>query len=190
VTARRRKTAFLIGSVIVLGWLSVRVIPAIVHSWQEASWELRDRTRLLAQSRREIQRQKVTFDSATSMKRAIVDLAPRVLTGETAAQASDALTSLLGIVTTRSNTRLTGSNAVEDSASAGALHRVSVHATVDGDITGVAGLLQGLAEEKTVLTTDDLQILATESGAAIHSAEVPRVDVTVRGWYLAGRSAP
>jgi hypothetical protein len=171
-------------------WLTVRVIPGLVHSWQTARWELRDRARLLAQSRREIAGEEAIIDSAEASRKAIVELAPKVLTGETAAQASDALTSLLQVLATRSNTRFTGSNPVEDTTSAGDLHRVAVHATLDGDIAGVSGLLGGLADEGTVLTTDDLQILAAETAATPSSAEVLRVELTVRGWYLKNRSEP
>ncbi|MEO8201001.1 MAG: type II secretion system protein GspM [Gemmatimonadota bacterium] len=188
MTPGRRKMSLLVGLVIVAIWLAARVIPAAAGRFMDARWAIGERARLLAQSRRDIANEKILFDSAATIKQSMIDLAPKLLSGETAAQASDALTSLLGVIAERSNTKLTGSNPVDDSTMAGGLRRVAVHATLDGDIAGVTGLLQGLAQEATVLTTDDLQLLAADAAGTVTPTEVLRVELTVRGWYLAGRN--
>lgn len=181
---RRKRMILLLGTVVVGGWVGLRGMPSVSNAWREARWEVQDRARLLAQSRREIANEKALVDSAAIVKNGMVALAPRLVTGETAAQASDALTGLLGVVAARSNTRLAGTSPVEDSSTVGTLRRVAVHAVLDGDIRGVTAVLTSLAEEESVLTTDDLRIVAAEPGGDPNAAEVLRVEVTVRGWYL------
>lgn len=184
---RHRQKVLLVGAIIIAGWVALRAIPTLINSWQEARWEVQDRARLLAQSRREITNEKMLFDSAARVKEAMIGLAPRLLAGETAAQASDALTGLLGVAAARWNTKLTGTNPVEDSTTVGDLQRVGIHAAFDGDILGVIDMLQSLAEGETVLTTDEVRILAAETGGNATAAEVLRVELTVRGWYQADR---
>jgi hypothetical protein len=178
----------LLGAVIA-GWVGLRGIPTVFKDWQEARWEVQDRARLLAQSRREIANEKVLVDSAARVKEGMIALAPQLVTGETAAQASDALTGLLGVVAARSNTKLTGTTAVEDSTEVGTLRRVAIHAVLDGDIRGVTAMLQSLAEEETVLTADDLRIVAPEMGGDPSMVEVLRFEFTVRGWYQVDRQS-
>jgi hypothetical protein len=187
MTSRRKRLILLLGSVITACWIGVRGIPSVFKNWQEARWEVQDRARLLTRSQSEIASEKALFDLAGKVKEGMVGLASQLVAGQTGAQASDALTALLNVVAVRSNTKLTGTSPVEDSTAVGTLRRVAIHAALDGDIRGVSALLQSLAEEQTMLTTDDLRILVAGDGAP-NAMEVLRVEVTVRGWYLADGS--
>jgi Type II secretion system (T2SS), protein M subtype b len=180
---RRRRMLF-IGIGIVTSWTSLKALPWLVTEWGEARWEVQDQARLLAQHRIEIANEQALAHSAAQVKEAMIALAPRLLAGETSAQAGDALAALLSVVATRSNTKLTSSLPMADSTEAGHLRRVAIHAAFDGDIRGVTSMLRSLSEEETVLIADELRILAADAGGSEGGAEVLRVELTVRGWYL------
>ncbi len=164
-------------------WSGLRGVPALVHGWQSIRWETQDRARLLAQSRRAVANEQGLVDVATKAKVDLVALAPQLLSGETAAQASDALAGILNDVTTRANVKLTTVTAMADSTRVETLGRITVRVAVDGDIRGTVSMLEALAEEQTTLITDELHILPTAPTDVSPSAEVLHVEMTVRGWY-------
>ena len=180
---RGNRKVLLIGAIVIAGWVTLRCVPFLFHRWRELRWELEDRAHLLTRSRRAIVNEEVLADSAARVKEGIIALGPLLVGGGTTAQASDALIRLVGVLAARSNTRLAETRAVEDSATAGTLRRVAIHAVLDGDIRGVTGLLRSLAEDNTVVTADELRIVSAEPGLAQNAPEVLRVEVTVRGWY-------
>ena len=59
-----------------------------------------------------------------------------------------------------------------------------MRAAFDCDIRGLVAVLRFLMEQEVVLTTDRLQVLVAEPGGSPDAAEVLRVELTVRGWYM------
>ena len=182
---RSRRGLLIAGSAVILAWVLFRGVPTALDNWRKLRWQVEDRARLLAEYRRTIRGESVLSDSAEAIKQNMLALTPTLLTGTTAAQAGDAMVRLLEVISDRSNTRLTGTQPVADSAAAGPLLRVSTRAAIEGDISGLVLLLRGLGEDDVVLDTDDLSIMAVETTTDPNSAEVLRAEVTVRGWYLA-----
>lgn len=185
---RVRRTALLVGGAVIALWLAFNAGPAAVESVRETRWQLADRVRLLEQSRREIAQETIIFDSAASMKQAIVALAPWLLSGGTAAEAADALNGLISLAADRSSAKLTGITPEEDSAAAGSLRRVALRAAFDCDVSGLVSVLGFLVDQEIVLVTDRVQVIAAEPGGTAAGQEVLRVELTVRGWYQVGEN--
>jgi hypothetical protein len=164
-------------------WAALKVGPWAIGGFTEARWRLADRTRLLEQSRSMVLREPAIRDSATSVKDAIVALAPRLLSGGTQAEAADALGGLVNRAADQSNARLTGTSPEADSVQVGMLRRVAVRAAFDCDIRGLVSLLGFFAAQETLVLTDALRVVAEDAVAQGDGPEVLHMEVTLRGWY-------
>jgi hypothetical protein len=80
--------------------------------------------------------------------------------------------------------RIERTSSLPDSAGAGGLRPASLRAALEGDSRGTLGMLGALARGRVALTTTDLRITAANPAAAGAVAELLKVEVTVRGWYL------
>ena len=180
-----RRTLLVVGIATIAVWVVFKAAPAALARIREARWQFADRLRLLEQGRRELALEDAIADSARAIKEAMVNLAPRLLSGRTTAEAGDALNGLITLAADRSNAKLTAVAAEEDSASAGLLRRVAVRAQFDSDIRGLDGFLRFIMEEENVLVADRLQVVAAEPGVGGAGPEVLRVELTIRGWYQA-----
>jgi hypothetical protein len=182
---KRRKHRVLIwGSVVVAAWLFVHAIPELVHKTQDARWGLRDRVALLERSRAEVAETGRLQDSATILKSRLVDQAPRLVAGGGDAEASDAMAGLLNLAVSRGNGKVTRSEPVADSATRGLLHGVTQLVGFETDAAGLLNVLRNLAEGGTTLIVKSLDILVADPNAPPTSAELLRVELVVRGWYL------
>jgi hypothetical protein len=184
MTERSRRGALIGGGMIIGLWLTFKAGPAVVGSIRESRWQLADQVRLLEQSRREIDRERMILDSAMVLKNAILALGPRLLSGKTVAEAVDALNGLINLAADRANAKVTGFSPETDSVTAGGLRRAVARVAVDCDVRGLTAMLRGLAGEEIVLSTDGFQVVAAEPGGSGSGPEVLRVEMRVRGWYL------
>jgi hypothetical protein len=172
------------GGAIVGAWLIVRAIPGLVNEIRDAHWDLRDRVALLERSRSEITQSGRLQDSAAMLRTRLVAQAPRLVSGAGYAEATDAMAGLLSLAVSRGNGKLTRSEPVADSATRGLLHGVTLLVGFDTDAAGLLSVVRNLAEEGTILMIESLNVMVADPNAAAASAELLRVEIVVRGWYL------
>lgn len=172
------------GVAIVMVWLVLRAIPGLVHEIQGARWGLRDRISLLERSRAEVTRSGRLQDSAIILKARLVAQAPRLVSDGGDAEASDAMAGLLGLAVSRGNGKLTRSEPIADTAMRGLLHGVTLLVGFDTDASGLLSILRNLAEGGTTLTIESLNVMVADPNAPETVAELLRVELVVRGWYL------
>ena len=188
VTARDRRAVTLGAAVLIAAVLALRVLPWSVRRVLAAGQDLRERTAVLARVRADLADAPLLQDSAGALTRAIVGLAPKLLSGDTPAEAFADLSGRVNLAASRNQAKLERTDQLPDSGVAGRLRRVRVRASLQSDIRGVTGLLRALELGETVLSVEDLRIVAPDPNSGDGAPEVLRVDVTVTGWFLEGRA--
>ncbi len=184
----RDRRALMIGGFIVTGAvLALRVLPWGVRLATGAHAELRDRADLLASTRQELASLPQLRDSAAVLTRALVALAPQVLSGSTPAEAGADLSGRMSLAASRAPARVDRLDPLPDSSGVGRLGRARVHAVFETDVRGLIAFLRAIDAGDEVLTLDELHVAAPEPGAPDRGPEVLKVEVTVSGWYIRAR---
>jgi hypothetical protein len=187
VTERDRR-ALLMGGAVVLGAVFLlRVLPWGVRSALGAEAGLRERAALLARTRADLADASTLRDSAVEVGRALVGLAPRILSGKTVAEAVADLSGRVNLAASEHQAKLERVDPVADSTAAGRLRRVALRAAFECDVRGLIGVLQALEFGKTALGVRELRVTAVDVGSADKSPEVLKVEMMVTGWFLTGR---
>jgi type II secretion system (T2SS) protein M len=182
--ARDRKALLVGGSVVVTAILLLRVLPWGVRRVLTTERDLRERTALLARTRADLAEAVSLRDSAATVGQALVRLAPKLLSGNTAAEAMADLAGRLNLGASRSQAKLARVDQMPDSAAAGRLRRVRVRATLESDVRGVTGVLRAVEFNEAALSVSEMRIVATNPAAADQASEVLLLEVTVTGWFL------
>ncbi len=178
-----------IGCILLATLLVLRIVPWIVRSAIAAEAGLRDRARLVALARADLATASQFGDSAARLSRALAQLAPKILSGNTAAEALADLSGRVNLAASEHRAKLDRVDPVADSARGGRLRRATLRASFACDVRGLVSMLQALELGKAALTVKDLRITAIDPGSLDKSPEVLRVEVTVSGWFLASREA-
>jgi hypothetical protein len=189
VTHRDRRALILGGIVIAAAVLGLRVVPAGIRRATAAHALLRERAGLLARTRAELASLPGLRDSAAVLTRALVALAPQVLSGSTPAEASADLSGRMNLAASRAPARVDRLDPLADSSGAGRLGRARVRAALQTDVRGLVAFIRAIDAGDEVLKLDELRIEAPEPGAPDRGPEVLRVEVTVSGWYIRPRDA-
>src|SRR5437879_1347587 len=87
MTARDRRALLLGGAVVFGAVFLLRVLPWGVRSALGAEAGLRERAAVLARTRADLADASILRDSAVDLGRALIGLAPKILSGKTAAEA-------------------------------------------------------------------------------------------------------
>ena len=187
MTSRDRR-ALVLGSVTVaVGILLLRVLPWTArYAFAEAAG-LRQRAALLARAHADLAEAGGLRDSAVALGQALVGLAPKILSGNSVAEAVADLSGRVNLAVSRNQGKLERVDPQTDSAIAGRLHRVGLRAAFECDIRGLVGMVQALTYGKAALAVRELRVTAVDAGSADKSPEVLRVEMTVAGWYLEDR---
>ena len=186
-TLARRPLLFWSATVVVSAWLGLKSVPAAVGTVRASREQLQERLFQLERARRELAAESTLSDTVTALRRRIVDLAPRILSGNTAAEAANDLAGRVNLAVSRANGRLLRADPETDSTTAGLLRRVGMTVAFEGDVRGVADVLRAFAQDPVVLRVSQLRILATDPGGGEQGPEMLRVELVVRGWR-AGKS--
>ena len=117
----------------------------------------------------------------------MVGLAPKLLSGDSPAQALADLSGRVNLAASRNQTKIERADQLSDSVGAGRLRRVRLQAAVESDIRGVVGFVRTLELGDAVLSVEELRIVASDANSADIAPEILRVDVTVTGWFLERR---
>jgi hypothetical protein len=189
VTPRDRR-ALVLGSVAVaVGVFVLRVLPWTVRSALAAEVGLRERVALLARARADLADASALRDSAVALGQALVGLAPKILSGNSPAEAVADLSGRVNLAASRNQAKLERVDPLTDSTVSGRLHRVVLRAAFECDIRGLVGVLQALTFGKAALMVRELRVTAVDASSADRIPEVLRVDMTVAGWFLESREA-
>lgn len=185
---RRDGRAVILGlGVVVAAVLALRVLPWSVRRAVAATGDLRERATLLARAQKDLAQAPLLRDSAARITQALVGLAPKLLSGTSAAEAGADLSAQLNLFASRNAAKLERLDVLPDSVRVGRLGRARVHAALETDIRGLAGLLRAIAAGGAALTVQQLRVVAPDPGSADRLPEILKVEVTVAGWYLRAR---
>lgn len=180
----RDRRALMLGGGVVLVALLLRVLPWTVRSALAAEAGLRERAALLARARADLADAAVLRDSAAQLGQALVGLAPKILSGNTVADAVSDLSGRVNLAASGHQAKLERMDPVADSTVAGRLHRATLRAAFECDVRGLAGVLQALEFGKTALSVRELRVTAIDASSLNKNPEVLRVELTVTGWFL------
>lgn len=187
MTPRDRHALLLGGAVVAAAVCFLRVLPWGVKRVVAASVQLGERSRLLEHARADLASAGELRDSTAALTRSLVALAPQLLTGNSAAEATADLSGRLNLAASRSQANLQRLDPVPDSVIAGRLRRLSAHVALECDIRGLAGLLHAVEAGDAALTVLDLQVAAADPASGGSQPEVLKVEITVAGWYVGER---
>jgi len=183
VSLRRQRTLLWGCGVVIATWLGARV-PGLIHRARQARWTLENQVATLERSREDLTRAVAQEDSAAAIKGVLLAQAPRLLSGSAGPEAADALAGLVTLAVTRGNARLTRTEAIPDSTTRGRLGRAGVLVGFDADVRGLATVLQYLSTGDPVLSVESVHVLVADPSAPPNTAEVLRIELVVRGWFL------
>jgi hypothetical protein len=187
MTDRDRRAVMLGGGAVLAALLLLRVLPWTVRSALATQAGLRERAALLARARADLADAAVLRDSAVELGQALVGLAPKILSGNTVAEAVSDLSGRVNLAASGHQAKLERVDPVADSTVAGRLHRATLRAAFECDVRGLAGVLQALEFGKTALSVRELRVTAIDAGSLDKNPEMLRVEMTVTGWYLTNR---
>jgi len=189
MTVRDRRAVMVGCALIVVAVLVLRVIPWSVRSALAAETGLRERAALLARARIDLADAALLRDSATQLGQALIGLAPKILSGNSIAEAVSDLSGRVNLAASGHQVKLERVEPVADSTVAGRLHRVALRASFECDVRGLAGILQALGYGKAALSVRELRVTAVDAGSGDKTPELLRVEMTVAGWFLTPRDA-
>jgi len=189
MTLRDRRALLLGGLAVGLAVLGLRVLPWLIRRGSMAYSQLEEHATLLARTRDELATLSELRDSTAVLTRALVALAPQVLSGSTAAEAGADLSGRINLAASRAPARVERLEAMPDSSSDGRLGRARVHAAFETDVRGVVAFLRAIDAGEGVLTLDELRVVTPDPGAPDRGPEILKIEVTVSGWYIKTRDA-
>jgi hypothetical protein len=187
MTERDRRAVMVGGGVVLAALLLLRAVPWTVRTALAAETGLRQRAALVARGRADLADAIALRDSAVELGQALVGLAPKILSGNSVAEAVADLSGRVNLAASRSQAKLERVDPLTDSTVAGRLHRVALRAAFECDIRGLVGMLQALTFGKAALVVRELRVTAVDAGSADRLPEVLRVEMTVAGWFLESR---
>ena len=187
MTERDRRALMIGGGVVCGAVLLLRVLPWSVRRVLGAETGLRERATLLARARADLVDALVLRDSAAQVGQALVRLAPKILSGNSAADALADLSAGVNMAVSGHQAKLERVDPLPDSLRAGRLRRVALRATFECDVRGLAGVLEALEFGKVALSLRELRVTAVDAAQTGKTPEVLRVEMTVAGWFLEAR---
>ena len=167
--------------------LVLRIVPTTVQRATRAHAMLRERAALLARTREEMASLPKLRDSAAVLSRALIALAPHLLSGDTEAEAGADLSGRVNLAASRAPAKLERLDALPDSSGSERLGRVRVVAALETDVRGLVALLRSIDASEEVLRLEELRVQAPDPGMTARGPEILKVEVTVSGWYVKPR---
>lgn len=181
----RDRRALVLGAAVILGAVIVlRVLPPVWQKVAAAQDRLVALRLYVERGRADLRAFKALEDSTTQLVESVRSLAPWLVAGRSSSEAAAALAGHLSRVAVTQRTRLERSDLVADSARAGYLHRVTLDATLEGDVRGLTGTLGALASLAPVTEVTRLWVTAPDPGQTTAGPELLRIELRIRGWYL------
>lgn len=184
MTGRDRRALWVGGGVVVAAVFLLRILPWGMRHALGARASLHERATLLVHAQQDLADAALLRDSAARITRALVGLAPKLLSGTSAAEAGADLVAQLNLVASRSNARVEQVDLVPDTARAGRLSRARVRVALETDIRGLLHALHAIAAGSAALEVFELRVSAPDPGSPERLPEVLKVEMTIGGWFL------
>jgi hypothetical protein len=99
------------------------------------------------------------------------------------AEAQASLSALVSLAANRHGLKVARLDPLPDS-SAGVFSRVTVHAELEGDVAGLAGLLRAVETSEPLLSVVSLAVSAPDPYARPNTPEVLHLEIDVSGYYM------
>ncbi len=162
----------------------LRLLPALTRQLIESHARAVLAERLVQETEAAIAALPALEDSARSLTRAVVALAPRLLAGPVEPAALSDLSGQLTTIAMRHHARVLRVAPVADSTAAGRLRRLSATVTLETDFRGLAACLAALARGEATLVVEAVSVSAADPLALEGTPELLTVELRIRGWYL------
>lgn len=175
--------ALAIGAAVIL----LRIVPWAVRHERSGYMLLRERSELLARTRKEMASLPTLRDSAATWSQALVALAPQLFSGSSAPEAGADLSARMNLAASRAPARIERIDPLPDSAGEGRMQRVRVHAVLEADVRGLVAFLSGIDAGDEVMKLEELRVEAPGALTAERGPEILKIEVTVSGWYIKPR---
>jgi hypothetical protein len=146
-----------------------------------------NRQATLARARRVLEERQVVRDSLDRVLRAIIDLGPRLVDGNSQTDAQTSLASLVSLAAGRhglKTIRLDPVPGSQTSDTVGVFVRVRLHGEFEGDALGLSRLLRAIETSRALLTVNTMAIGAANPGARSDRPEQLSLELNVSGYYL------
>ncbi len=186
LSARDRRT-LLIGTGVIASLVAVtRGVPAWRAWVAEARASAEEQERAAAEADGLVAQAHVARDSLAARNARYVALAPALIAGNTPAEASATLASLMSSAASGAGVKLGAVQLrpVADTGVRRAFVRVGVHADVVGDIAGITTLLTTLEQGPTRLRVRDITVTQPDAGSPSDRVEALHAELTVEGLAL------
>ena len=185
----RDRRALMLGAGVILGALFVlRVMPIGVRAVTRLRARARESLSTVARAQDLLARAPAVHDSLAQVLAAIVTLAPKLVDGQSSADAQASLSGLVNAAAGRHGLKVAGLDPLPDSA-VGVFVRVALHATLEGDSQGLARFVRAVETGDPMLTIPALAVAAADPVGRAGAPEVLRLELDVSGYYLP-RSTP
>ena len=182
----RDRRALIVGGVALLGcWVALRLLPAALRTEAKLRDRVAHQTASLERFRTDLESLPALEDSGAAIKRRLVVLAPRLLGGTSANEATAELSVILRRQLEALHARVERIVVTPDSVVDSALKRISARVELETDSIGLEQILGHFANADPLLVVDALQVATAEPPAAGASVERLRVSLHVWGWWLA-----
>lgn len=186
LSARDRRT-LLIGAGVIASLVAItRGVPAWRAWVSQARAGAEEQVRAAAEADALVAQAHAARDSLAARNARYVALAPALVAGTTAAEASAALASLVSNAASSAGVKL-GAVQLRPAADTGvrrAFVRVGVHADVVGDIAGITTLLTTLEQGPTRLRVREITVTQPDAGSPGDRVEALHAELTVEGLAL------
>lgn len=180
--SRRERRVLVVGVAVIAGLIaSSRGLPAW-RAWQrDAIVSAAELAGEVARAEASVGALQATVDSLEARKERFVALAPLLVGVEPPAAAAGALAALVSGAAQSAGVRVSSIQVGRDSADGAVVRRISVRAELEGDIRGVAALLETLERGPTLLAVRELSITQPDPAAPADRPETLRVQLLVEG---------
>lgn len=183
-SARERRALALGGACIVTMFAAARGVPALLAWKRDLRSEAAEGRSSLADARAILAAERGVRDSAVLEGQRVIALAPLLLGGDTPASASATLAGIISGAAASSNVQLGALELRSDSSARLAFTRVVVKGSANGDIHGLAHMLQQLEAGPALLSVEEMSITQPELTAAPDHMEVLHMELVVAGLML------
>ena len=188
ISTREKRALALGGACIVTMFAAARVIPALLAWKRDLRSEAAEGRSSLADARAILGAERAARDSTVLEGQRVIALAPLLLSGDTPASASATLAGIIAGAAAASNVQLGALELRSDSSAPFAFTRVVVKGSANGDIHGLARMLQQLEQGPALLSVEEMSITQPELNAAPDHMEVLHMELVVAGLMLTSTS--
>jgi hypothetical protein len=176
--------------VVALALLVFRVVPRTIGTTIRLRERAQAKAILLVEARTSLTQEPRLEDSAATLRTRLDGLATAVLSGRSESEAWGSLSGRLNLAGSHHGAVVREAVLVTDSTAVERLHRVSGRVSLESDLRGLVATLRALEGDSVALEVSALRVVAPDPTSSPRTPELLRVELTVRGWFLANRPVP